>query len=97
MLSKFHCKSKNKHKNQYIAECIIRHPIKQFSQLLCEILGVDMEHLNKKTREELAVEQVKPKESKVGFLKIPDYSDDDKDTLCSFLTNLFMILIGEGD
>lgn len=89
MLLWFHCKKNGLRREVVIAETIIKSGNKDKTDLICELVGVQKQHLGAKYLSELNVIQVKPKEDPLVFVKLPDYEEYVKDQLIEYLVKLF--------
>lgn len=96
MLLWYHCKRTGVKREVFIGETIIKSDNKDKANLICELVGIQKQHLGAKYLAQLDVEQVKPKENQIAFVQMPDYEVDVKNELCEYLVNIFQLLIGEG-
>ena len=96
MLLWFHCKRCGLKREVFVGETITKSGNQDKTDLICELLGVQKKHLGAKYLAQLDVEQIKPKESPIAFVQMPDYVDEVKNELCEFLVSIFQLFIGEG-
>ena len=61
------------------AETILKSGSKDKTDLICELAGVQKQHLGAKYLAELSVDQVQPKEDPIAFVKMPDYEPEVKE------------------
>ena len=96
MLLWFHCKKSGLKREVFVGETIIKSGNQNKTDLICELLGVQKQHLGAKYLSQLNVEQVQPKENSIAFVQMPDYKNEDKSELCEYLITVFQLMIGEG-
>lgn len=96
MLLWFHCKRSGLKREVFVGETIIKSGNHNKTDLICELLGVQKQHLGAKYLSQLNVEQIQPKESPIAFVQMPDYNNEVKSELCEYLVNVFQLMIGEG-
>ena len=96
MLLWFHCKRSGLKREVFVGETIIKSGNQNKTDLICELLGVQKQHLGAKYLSQLNVEQIQQKPSPIAFVQMPDYDNEAKNELCEYLVNVFMLMIGEG-
>ena len=96
MLLWFHCKRSGLKREVFVGETIIKSGNQNKTDLICELLGVQKQHLGAKYLSQLNVEQIQQKPSPIAFVQMPDYNNEAKNELCEYLVNVFMLMIGEG-
>ena len=80
----------------FVGETIIKSGNHNKTDLICELLGVQKQHLGAKYLSQLNVEQIQQKPSPIAFVQMPDYNNEAKNELCEYLVNVFQLMIGEG-